>query len=193
VRHFLKKLSKLEGSEQMRLSTRARYAFHCMLAVHRLEKRDTPATAEQVAKESDKPKRYLEQIIHLLKKDALLISTAGRKGGYRLARPADQIKLSDVVRATVGSLNIVECVLTPETCDRSDRCEFRLIYLLMTQSIYQILNKYTLADLDDDELLGLISRDLEKQIAASAEEGVADPLALDLMPARFREKEDQKL
>jgi Rrf2 family protein len=171
----------------MKLSTRARYAFHCMLAVSRLENGTSPATAEQIARESGKPKRYLEQIIHLLKKDSLLISTAGRKGGYRLARPKDQIKLSDIVKATVGSLNIVECVLSPETCERVDQCEFRLIYLVMTQCIYQVLGKYSLADLEDSELLALISRDLERQIGESARNGQISPLTPDHIPARFRQ------
>ena len=170
----------------MRLSTRARYAFHCMLAISRLQNGKSPATAQKVARESGKPKRYLEQIIHLLKKDSLLLSTAGRKGGYHLARPADQIKLTDIIDATGGPISMVEWVLTPDVCERTDDCEFRLIYLAITQCIYQALGKYTLADLDDNELLAHISRDLETQIGESARNGQTSPLTPTHIPERFR-------
>ena len=170
----------------MKLSTRTRYAFHCMLAVSRLEKEGTPATADKIAKACEKPKRYLEQIIHLLKKDALLQSTAGRRGGYRLSRPADKIMLSEIVAATVGPISVVECVLAPDTCDKAETCEFRLLYLLITHGVYQTLGKFSLADMEDGELLASVCRELEQQIAASARNGHQTPLSADHIPSRFR-------
>ncbi len=157
-----------------------------MLAIFRLEQQGLPATAEKIAQRSGKPKRYLEQIIHLLKKDSLLLSTSGRKGGYRLARPADQITLSDIIKATVGSLSVVECVLAPQACEKADECEFRLIYCLITQCVYHVFGKYTLADLSDGELLASVSRDLERAIGDSARSGVISPLTPDLVPKGFR-------
>jgi len=170
----------------MKLSTRTRYAFHCMLAVSRLEKQGVAATADKIAQACDKPKRYLEQIIHLLKKDSLLNSTAGRKGGYRLARPADQIKLSEIVAATVGPVSVVECVLAPKQCERAETCEFRLLYLLITHGIYQTLGRFSLADMEDGKLLAGVCGELERQIAASARNGHLTPLSVDDLPARFR-------
>jgi DNA-binding IscR family transcriptional regulator len=95
--------------------------------------------------------------------------------------------LSDIVKATVGSLSIVECVLAPKACEKADECEFRLIYLLITHCIYQVFGKYTLADLDNGELLATVSRELEIAIGDSAQSGVQSPLTPELIPKRFCE------
>jgi Rrf2 family protein len=164
-----------------------------MLAIHRLRRGESPATAERIAQECGKPRRYLEQIIHMLKRAGLLFSTSGRLGGYRLARPADQIRLREITDATIGPVGLVECVLHPNECTKADCCELRLIYLMMSTCINQALESCTLADLDDPAALTAIAGDLQKQLAANAGNDTGSLMNADLVPSRFLEDQDQKL
>jgi len=137
-----------------------------MLAIALHGKEESPASLEKVAKQTGKSKRYLEQIALALKRASLLRAVSGRRGGYYLARPADQITLGDVVEATIGPISIVDCVLYPEECTSADDCEFRLMYILMNQCFTETLNCYTLADLTDKKILADIAEKLVHDIAA---------------------------
>jgi Rrf2 family protein len=137
-----------------------------MLSVARHGTEDNPASLEQVAKNTDKSKRYLEQIALSLKRASLLRAVSGRRGGYYLARPSDQITLGDIVEATIGPVSIVDCVLDAEECEKADSCEFRLMYMVMNLCFTQTLQQYTLADMDDAALLESLSGDLRKKIEA---------------------------
>jgi len=61
-------------------------------------------TAGQLAASQDLSHKYLEAILNDLRRGALLISKRGADGGYRLARPASEISLSDAIRPLVGTL-----------------------------------------------------------------------------------------
>ncbi len=147
----------------MKLSTRARYGLHCMLAVARLSGDDGPASLELVHQRTGISKRYLEQLAIALKHSGLLSSISGRGGGYFLAREASAIRLGEIVEATIGPINIVDCVCDPHQCAKADHCEARLIYMLINRSITAVLNEYSLADLGDADRLAQIVATLEAQ------------------------------
>ena len=65
---------------------------------------DTPTPIAQVAERRDMPVQFLEQLFSTLRRDGLLQSHRGVKGGYTLARPADQITVIEVVQALDGRL-----------------------------------------------------------------------------------------
>src|SRR3989338_3802124 len=60
--------------------------------------------SKAIAKEEKIPVKFLEQVLGRLRKEGLLISQKGAAGGYRLAKPADQITLAEVIRAIDGPL-----------------------------------------------------------------------------------------
>ena len=70
---------------------------------------------------------YLAQLAMSLKGAGLLIGVSGKKGGYRLAHGADQIKVADVVTALIGPIGLTECVSRPDICLASCFCETRMI------------------------------------------------------------------
>ncbi|MFH1531683.1 MAG: Rrf2 family transcriptional regulator [Pseudomonadota bacterium] len=131
----------------MKLSTRARYAIRAMVAVARLSAANQPISLERVARGTRVSRRYLEQLAIHLKRAALVKSVSGRNGGYLLARPAEEILIGEIVEAAIGPINIVDCVLEPEICMKSDCCECRDLYSLVNQSIRDTFNSLTLADL----------------------------------------------
>ncbi|MCA9638602.1 MAG: Rrf2 family transcriptional regulator [Myxococcales bacterium] len=79
----------------MHLTTKARYGLRALCHVaHR-----GYASAQVIAEKQSIPSRYLEEIIGELRKAGFVIGKRGPRGGYKLARPANEIVLADVLIA----------------------------------------------------------------------------------------------
>ncbi|MFH2008503.1 MAG: Rrf2 family transcriptional regulator [bacterium] len=150
----------------MKLSTRARYAIRVLLDVAVRGTDGRPVQLNDVAERTGISRRYLDQIVMPLKSASLLIGTKGRHGGYQLAKPPEEITLVEIVEATIGPVNLVECVQSPHVCERSDSCPARLIYRLLSATLRTILAGYTLENLADKDVLSVIE---EKVKALEAE------------------------
>jgi Rrf2 family cysteine metabolism transcriptional repressor len=137
----------------MRLSSRARYALRLMLDIARHGGEATPVPLAAVAHRTDLSHGYLEQLSTGLRQAGLLRGVAGRKGGYVLERAPSEIRIGDVVQASIGEVCLVECVREPSICARASRCETRALYCLLNQKIEDVFNSLTLADLMDTERL----------------------------------------
>ena len=74
---------------------------------------------------------------------------SGRYGGYRLAREPDRISVGDIVEATIGPINVVDCLEDPDSCLKTDTCECRIVYSLINYRIAEVLRSYTLSDMLD--------------------------------------------
>ncbi|MDN5763716.1 MAG: Rrf2 family transcriptional regulator [Microlunatus sp.] len=85
----------------MRLSARVDYALR---AVAELAAAKVPRTVDQLSGAQKIPHKYLESILGELRRGGLLRSQRGPDGGYRLARPAIEISIADVIRALDGEL-----------------------------------------------------------------------------------------
>jgi Rrf2 family protein len=82
------------------------WALHCCL---NLIWADRPATATKMASYFKLPAPYLNKQLQALCRVGILSSTSGPRGGFRLARPADEITLLDVVTAIEGSDDAFRC------------------------------------------------------------------------------------
>jgi Rrf2 family protein len=133
----------------MKLSTRARYALRSMMALSRLGDGETPVSLERIANSTGISRRYLEQLVIALKNASLLRSVAGRHGGYLLARPAEEIRLGEIVEASIGPINIVDCVADKGNCPREVLCSCRLLYKVINSEISEALAQHTLAEMSD--------------------------------------------
>jgi len=133
----------------MRLSTRARYALRMMLDIARNGRNDEPVTLASVAERTDLSQGYLEQVAAGLRNARLLRAVSGRRGGYRLANPAAETTIRQVLEAAIGPICVVDCLEDPSACLRSECCECRVVYQLINRGIAEVLEAYTLADLLD--------------------------------------------
>lgn len=149
----------------MKFPSRLTYALRMMVEISKKSGRDLPVPLTEVAGITGTSKNYLEQLAMLLKSQTLLQGVSGRKGGYRLARPAEQIKIIDVVKATMGPIELTRCVSHPESCTRSDTCESRKLWLLINLRVDSVLGSYSLADLTDERQLAGMSRQIERLCA----------------------------
>jgi Rrf2 family cysteine metabolism transcriptional repressor len=86
----------------MKISAKAEYACLAILALARPRSDDSPVRIREIAESNSIPERYLVQILLQLKGAGLVHSTRGAAGGYRLARPASQISLGEVLTAIDG-------------------------------------------------------------------------------------------
>ena len=130
----------------MKLSTRGRYGTRALLdlALHQGQGR---ILLKDIAQRQQISLRYLEHLIAPLIAGGMVRSTRGAKGGVLLSRPAENIKLSEVIQLLEGSVAPVECINNPGICDRSGSCATRDIWGEMKQAIDEVLESTTLQDL----------------------------------------------
>jgi len=94
------------------LSQRAKYALRAM--IHLAGRRDSvPVSVTDIARETNIPRAFLEQIVSDLKRRNLLISTRGKQGGFLLARTADKISFAEIIRNIDGPLALAPCATAP--------------------------------------------------------------------------------
>ena len=103
---------------------------------------------------------HIVKIVHQLGVAGYLATQRGRNGGFRLAKPADEIIIGDVVRLTEGPLDLVEC-FNPEknTCPLIGVCKLSRAMQEATRAFMAVLDDLTLADIaaNRDELLSRIT------------------------------------
>ena len=132
----------------MKLSTKSRYSTRAMLDLS-LHYGEGPQVLRDVAKRQEISVRYLENIMVLLAAGGLVKSVRGKRGGFQLAMPPEEIRLSNVIKVTEGSLAPVDCVDDPESCGRSAACVSCNIWTKLRDSIEAFLDSVSLADMRD--------------------------------------------
>lgn len=135
----------------MRLSTRGHYGLKAMfdLALHYGE---NPIPLKSVAERQGISDNYLEQLISVLRKAGLVKSVRGAQGGYILARSPENINVGEIIRAMEGPIAPVNCVseVEPTECDQSDVCITRAVWARVRDSIAEVLDSISLADMCRD-------------------------------------------
>lgn len=133
----------------MRISTRGRYALRFMVD---LAERDMLGyiSLKDVAERQSISKKYLEQIVPILKTAGLLKTNRGYRGGYSLSKPADQINVADVLVATEGALMPVP-EKEPGGCGLKCNSPTYSLWEGLAKTVYDYLSGITIADLVKEE------------------------------------------
>lgn len=130
----------------MKLSTRSRYSARILLELAR-NTGQAPLQVSEISKRQNIPAKYIEQLIRTLKSAQLITSSRGPKGGYVLAKDPDAISLGDIVRLFEGQSELVECISSPEKCNRAEECNVRLAWKEATQALFEKLDGVSIATL----------------------------------------------
>src|SRR5919197_2801439 len=93
----------------MMFSTKAEYGVRLMVQLAR-RPGDEPVSLTEIAEVDGLPVAYLEHLVARLRKAGLVESRRGARGGYLLARPADEITMAEVVEALEGAIAPIECI-----------------------------------------------------------------------------------
>lgn len=131
--------------EWMRVSARADYALRAVAELAtagdgRL-KRDVIAERQQV------PVEFLESVLLALKHAGIVQSQRGARGGFRLARPANEISLADVIRAVDGPMSDVRGDRAEDTEYPGPAKRLQDIWIAVRASLREILDGTTVEDL----------------------------------------------
>ena len=129
----------------MRLTTKGRYAVTAMLdlAIHYT---DGPITLADISERQGISLSYLEQLFSKLRKRGLVDSARGPGGGYRLARPASEIPVADVISAVDESVDVRKCGGLGNCRDESP-CLTHELWTDLSKQIFDFLSGISLGAL----------------------------------------------
>jgi Rrf2 family protein len=135
----------------MRISARADYAVRAAIALAHVGD-DERMAAEQIATEQGIPATFLEGILSALRKAGIADSRRGAGGGYRLALPASEVSVADVIRAVDGPLVYVRDSRPSELEYPSGGEQLVTLWVALRASVRRVLDETTLADLAAGQL-----------------------------------------
>ena len=129
----------------MQISAKADYAVRALieLGVHD----GGPLKGEQLAEGQSLPPKFLESILSQLRHHGLLLSRRGAEGGYWLARPADQISVAQIVRATDGPLASVRGQRPEDVTYEGAAVGLGAVWVALRARLRSVLEAVSLADL----------------------------------------------
>lgn len=135
----------------MKLSTKGRYGLMAMFELA-LEYGNGPIPLKNIAEKQSLSDSYLEQLFSTLRKDGLLNSVRGAQGGYMLARGPHEITVGQILRSLEGDLSPADCASDEAIeCVREDNCATKTVLVKIKNSIDEVIDSITLADMLLDE------------------------------------------
>src|SRR3954453_7208195 len=148
----------------MMFSTKAEYGVRVLVE---LASRGgtSPVPLTEIAEANGLPLAYLEHLVARLRKAELVESRRGARGGYLLARPAEEITMAEVVHALEGDIAPIECITAdPDgtvTCSRESdpdhACPTKLLWTRVRFSIVRTLQDTTLDELVPKKTAGRLT------------------------------------
>jgi len=133
----------------MRISTKAQYAVRAMVSLS-LHGEGRPLALRDIASREQISLAYLEQLFVKLRRGKIVRSVRGPGGGYVLARPAEQIKVDEIIDSVEESLVPVSCMDAQGRCVCDDVCVSHGVWQGLGQRVREFLASITLADLVKD-------------------------------------------
>jgi FeS assembly SUF system regulator len=134
-----------------KLSKKADYGLIAVkhLAMHRNE--NHACSANEIAEEYGISTTLMAKVLQKLARQALVGAKHGSTGGYQLAKDPERISALDVITAIDGPVLITSCVTSHGNCDASSKCSVREPLRRVNESVMQVLNTVTIAQMCDEQ------------------------------------------
>jgi Rrf2 family protein len=141
----------------VRISAKADYAVRAAveLAAATDEK---PVKAERIATAQNIPLNFLENILGELRHAGIVRSHRGAEGGFRLAKPADQLSIADIIRAVEGPLASVRGGPPEETSYPGPSAALPRVWIAVRANLRQVVEHVSVADVACGRLPASIDR-----------------------------------
>ena len=165
----------------MRLSTKGRYSVTAMLdlAIH---DKAGPVTLADISQCQGISLSYLEQLFARLRQSGLVKGVRGPGGGYRLARPASEINIAEIICSVDENVDVTQCK-GGGNCQDGAKCLTHELWTRLSVKLYDFLSEITLAQfverpgipelsLQRDKMIGRFV--LAKKQAAAINSGLFD-------------------
>lgn len=140
----------------MHISAKVDYAVRALVAL--AAEGGGPLPGSTIAKSQDLPAKFLEGILAELRRAGIVASQRGAEGGYRLARPASEITIADVMRAIDGPLAEVRGLRPEFTSYAGSAQSLKDVWIAVRASLRQVLEHTTLADVASGKLPAVVRR-----------------------------------
>jgi Rrf2 family protein len=108
-----------------------------------------PMSVKEIFRKQRIPKLYLQQILVKLRRNGLVESIRGTKGGFVLKKDPKQIKILDIVKAVEGPVQLISCTKNAKDkcCSRIKECLTRPVWVELHEAVNRVLSEKTLNDL----------------------------------------------
>ena len=135
----------------MKLSTKGRYGLRALIDLAMYSEKEA-VSISSIAARQNISESYLEQLVGKLKKAGIVLSIRGAQGGYKLAKPASDISVGDILRALEGNLDAVECPGLKEEngCEGADLCVTKYVWQRINESISHAVDEMKLDQLVEE-------------------------------------------
>lgn len=136
----------------MKFSTKTRYGIRAMLEIAK-DSQQGGVFQKDISERQEISNKYLDQIIHALKSEGLITNAKGRKSGYVLTRPPQEISVLDIHLAFENSICIVDCMDLNHDCQLQHECKTHFFWRGLNNLVLDYFKNTTLQDLltSDDE------------------------------------------
>lgn len=130
----------------MRLTLYTDYSLRVLLYL--ANKEDQIVTISELADFYKISRNHLVKVVHNLGLNGYIQTTRGRRGGLKLARPANEILIGKIVRSTEPDFDLLEC-FNPVTdhCIVTNACSLKGVFFKARSGFLSVLDQYTLADM----------------------------------------------
>jgi Rrf2 family protein len=139
------------------LSKQTDYALLALTALVRRERAaavggapSAAIPAKEIAEQYSIPIEFLAKVLQKLAKARIVTSTFGPTGGYKLAMPAREIRVGQILEIIDGGMALAQCMrVIDNDCDQSTRCTIRGPLTRINEEIQGVLNTLTIEEITE--------------------------------------------
>lgn len=136
----------------MKLVLRRRTDYGIRAMIHLAQRPDLLVTADQIADVEAVPRNFVPQVLQELQRAGLVVSRAGRNGGYSLGREPQAISILDIIEALGGRYDAdPECALRNGPCDAGQVCAMHAVWSDARSALEDTLRTANLAQVASDD------------------------------------------
>ncbi len=139
----------------MKFNTKTRYGVRVVFELALNVNREGGTLQKEIAESQNVSIKYLDHIISALKKAGLISNIAGKKSGYVLARPANEITIYDVYSAFEDNLAIIDCLLAEGECPKKDLCVMRDYWCELNETIRNNMKSMNVELMAENHMKGM--------------------------------------
>jgi Rrf2 family protein len=141
----------------MRISAKADYAVRAVVELA-ASRNDRPVKAERIASAQEIPLNFLENILGELRHAGIVRSFRGADGGFRLAKPASEIAIADVIRAVEGPLASVRGAPPEESTYMGASEALPRVWIAVRANLRKVVEHVSVADVASGTLPAAIEK-----------------------------------
>lgn len=130
----------------MELTRAADYALRGVLYLS-IQSENTLCIISEIAERMDIPEGFLARIFQILAKSGIIRSHRGKKGGFSLAKPPEEINMKEVIEALEGPIYLNRCLSDFGDCGREDLCSIHDVWVEVQRTAIKTLEETNFSQL----------------------------------------------